>query len=179
MVLEMTYQWIDAITPEVVDVLFEDLLVEASGEEHVSILFNALQNFLDMAWGGGASGKPEMQSDGVVGAVAIISFLREHLRKDSPNLANGVLRRFYNAAHRQIITAHRDHAFEQFREIKASISKVIQRPYSRGFFQHCMQETHMEKVELVRFLLSRDVRGGLFAVDQSIRILGNSPSEIS
>jgi flagellin-specific chaperone FliS len=175
----MSNQWIDAITPEIVDVLFEDLLTEASNEEHVSILFNALQNFLDMAWGGGASGKPEMQSDGVLGAVAIICFLREHLRKDSPNLANGVLRRFYNAAHRQIITAHRDDAFEQFREIKASIGKVIQRPYSRGFFQHCMHETYIEKLELVRFLLSRDVRGGLFAVDQSIRILGNSPSEIS
>ena len=179
MVLEMTYQWIDNITPEVVDVLFEDLLTEASGEEHVSILFNALQNFLDMAWSGGVSGKREMQSEGVVGAVAILCFLRDHLRKDSLNLANGVLRRFYNAAHRQIITAHRDDAVEQFREIKASISKVIQRPYSRGFFQHCMHETHMEKLELVRFLLSSDVRGGLFAIDQSIRILGNSPSEIS
>ena len=179
MVLEMTYQWIDAITPEVVDVLFEDLLTEASGEEHVSILFNALQNFLDMAWGGGVSGKSEMQSEGVIGAIAIISFLREHLRRDSPNLANGVLRRFYNAAHRQIITAHRDEAFEQFREIKASISKVIQRPYSRGFFQHCMHETHMEKLELVRFLLSAEVRGGLFAIDQSIRVLRDSPSEIS
>ena len=175
----MSNQWIDAITPEIVDVLFEDLLTEASNEEHVSILFNALQNFLDTAWGGGASGKREVQNDGVLGAIAIICFLREHLRKASPNLANGVLRRFYNAAHRQIITAHRDDAFDQFREIKASISKVIQRPYSRGFFQHCMHETHIEKVELVRFLLSRDVRGGLFAVDQSIRILGNSPSEIS
>jgi hypothetical protein len=179
MVLEMTYQWIDAITPEIVDVLFEDLLTEASGEEHVSILFNALQNFLDMAWGGGVSGKQDMEMDGVLGAVAILSFLREHLRKDSPNLANGVLRRFYNAAHRQIITAHRDEAYDQFSEIKKSIGKVIQRPYSRGFFQHCMHETDLEKLELVRFLLSNEVRGGLFAIDQSIRILGETPSEIS
>jgi flagellin-specific chaperone FliS len=175
----MTNQWLEAIAPEMIDVLFQDLLVEASEEEHVSILFNALQNFLTLAWGGGAAGKAEAQRDGVVGAVAIVCFLRDHLKKGKRSPANGVLRRFYNAAHRQIINAHRDGTWEHFHEVKSQIAKVVQRPYSRSFFMNCTSETNIGKAELVRFLLSSEVRGGLFSLDASVRVLANTPPSVA
>ena len=172
----MVSKWFEAIAPEVVDDLFGDMLAEASEEENISILFNILQNCLGMAARGCESGHGVMQTNGVVGAVAILCFLREHLRQDSDAPANGVLRRFYNAAHRKLLRAHRDDQAALFHDLRASIAKVIQKPYSRMFFLNCTQETAMSKVELTRFILSSEVRGAIFRLDRSMRIFaGEKP----
>ena len=164
----MTNQWFDAIAPEMIEDLFEDLLVEASEEEHASILFNLLQNCLGLATRGAQTGQGVLQRDGVVGAVAILSFLREHLRNDSSDPANGVLRRFYSAAHRQIIKAHRDAAVGRFREISASIAKVIQKPYSTCFYHNCMRESSITKLDLKRLIRSPDVSQAICRLDHAM-----------
>ena len=63
-----------------------------------------------------------------------------------------------------------------FHELRASIAKVIQKPYSRMFFLNCTQETLMSKVELTRFILCAEVRGAIFRLDHSVRIFaGEKP----
>jgi hypothetical protein len=129
-----------------------------------------------MAARGCESGHGVMQQNGVVGAVAILCFLRDHLRQDSAAPANGVLRRFYNAAHRKLLRAHRDDQTALFLDLRASIAKVIQKPYSRMFFLNCTQETVMSKVELTRFILCAEVRGAIFRLDHSMRVFaGENP----
>jgi flagellin-specific chaperone FliS len=164
----MSKQWLKAMAPDVIEGLLEDLVADAGEEELIAILFNLLQNALAMAGRGAETGRSIMQREGVIGAVAILSFLRDHLRDDTGNLANGVLRRFYNAAHRQIIRAHRDEAVIRFREIRQSISRVIQKPYSSSFFYNCMEETEMSRAEMLDLLLSCEVRQCICRIDQSI-----------
>jgi flagellin-specific chaperone FliS len=132
--VEMTRQWFQSTKSDVVEELFEELIDQSSEEEHVAMLFNLLQNCLSMAARGAETGQGILQREGVVGAVAILTFLREHLRAEGSDPANGVFRRFYNAAHRQIIKAHQKEAITRFRDIGASIAKVIQKPYSSSFF---------------------------------------------
>ena len=49
----MMNEWFEAITPDVMADLFEDLLAEASEEENISILFNMflnrLANFVELS----------------------------------------------------------------------------------------------------------------------------------
>ena len=163
----MTKQWLKAIDPDVIEGLIVDLVADAGEEERIAILFNLLQNCLSMAANGAETGQGIMQRDCVVGGISILSFLRGHLRVESPNVANGVLRRFYNAAHRQIITAHRDEAAVRFEEIRLSIAKVIQKPYSSSFFYNCMQETAISKKQMLDLLLSGDIRRCIWRIDQS------------
>lgn len=170
----MMSEWFDAITPDVMADLFEDLLAEASEEENISILFNMLQKCLGIAAHGGETDQRALQKHGVVGAVAILCFLREHLRRDSGALANGVLRRFYNAAHRKLITAHRDNEAALFHELRASIAKLIQKPYSRMFFLNCINETSMSTAELKSFILSEEVRCAIFRLDPSDQIFAGA-----
>lgn len=169
----MTMQWLKAMTPDVIEGLLEDLVAEAGEEERIAILFNLLQNGLSRAARGAETGHSIMQREGVVGAVAILCFLRDHLRKDSSEVANGVLRRFYNSAHRQIISAHRNEAMPRFEEIHASISRVIQKPYSSSFFYNCLQETAFSKAQMLDLLLSREVRHCLCRIDQSMFTISN------
>ena len=166
----MVSKWFETIAPEVVDDLLEDMLAEASEEENMSILFNILQNFLRMAARGCEAGHGVMQTNGVVGAVAILCFLREHLRLDHTSPANGVLRRFYNAAHRKLLKAHRDEQVILFHELRASIAKLTRKPYSRMFLLNCMEETTMSKQELTRFILCDEVRNAIFRRDHSMRM---------
>ena len=161
----MTRQWLKALAPDVTEGLLEELVAEASDEERVSILFNLLQNCLALAARGAETGQGILQRDGVIGAVTILSFLRDHLRQDIGNAANGVLRRFYKAAHRQIIKAHRDEAAIRFHEIRASVFKVIQKPYSSSFFYNCMQETAMNRAAMLDLLLSVEIRHCICRVD--------------
>ena len=163
----MKNEWFEAITPDVMADLFEDLLAEASEEENISILFNMLQKCLGVAAHGCETGQGALQKHGVVGAVAILSFLREHLRRDCGALANGVLRRFYNAAHRKLIAANRDNEAGLFHELRASIARLIQRPYSHMFFLNCINETLMSTAELKSFILSDEVRCAIFRLDPS------------
>ena len=167
----MSMQWLKPVAPDVIKGLLEDLVADSGEEERVAILFNLLQNCLSLAARSAVNGQGVMQREGVVGAVSILSFLRDHLRANSANVANGVLRRFYNAAHRQIITAHRDDAALRFDEIRASISKVIQKPYSSSFFYNCLQETTMSKEEMLELLLSAAVRTCIGRIDQPMFIL--------
>ncbi len=166
----MVSKWFEAIAPEVVDDLLEDMLAEASDEESMSILFNILQNCLRMAARGCEGGHGVMQKNGVVGAVAILCFLREHLRQDHTSPANGVLRRFYNSAHRKLLKAHRDEQASLFHELRASVAKLTQKPYARIFFLNCMEETAMSKAQLTRFILSPEVRNAIFRRDHSVRM---------
>jgi hypothetical protein len=166
----MTRQWIEAVAPEMIEGLFEDLLAEASEEEQASILFNLLQSCLSLATRGAETGQSDLQRDGVAGAVAIVCFLREHLRRDSVDVANGVLRRFYNAVHRQIIKAHRDEAVARFREIRISIAKVIQKPYSTSFYYNCMQESVMSKLDLKRLIRSPELSQAICRLDHTMHL---------
>jgi hypothetical protein len=158
-----------------VEELFEELINQASEEEHVAMLFNLLQNCLSTAARGAETGQGVLQRNGVVGAVAILTFLREHLRAESLDPANGVFRRFYNAANRQIIKAHQNEAITRFRDIRTSIAQVIQKPYSSSFFHNCMQETVMDKAELMRLLLTPEIRQLLCHVDHSLRVFAGWP----
>ena len=169
----MTRQWFEAMAPDVIAGLLEELIAESSEEERISILLNLLQNCIGKAAHGAETGQDVMQRDGVIGAVAILCFLREHLRSDSVNPANGVLRRFYQAAHRQIIRAHRDAAVTRFQEIRTSIAKVIQKPYSSSFFYNCMQETRMTKGEMLNLMLSFEVRHSICRLDQSMQLFAD------
>ena len=171
----MSKQWLKAMPSDVIEGLLEDLVADAGEEELIAILFNLLQNALGLAARGAETGRSIMQRDGVIGCVAILAFLREHLRSDAGNPANGVLRRFYNAAQRQIITAHRDDAVIRFQEIRTSISRVIQKPYSSSFFYNCMEETEMSKPEMLDLLVSREVRQCISRIDQSIFVFSNDP----
>lgn len=164
----MSRQWLKAMAPDVIEGLLEELVADAGEEERVAILFNLLQTCLTMAARGAEIGHGVMQRDGVLGAVAILSFLRDHLRPDSDSVANGVLRRFYNAAHRQIISAHRDDAMPRFQQILASIAKIIQKPYSSSFFYNCLQETVMSRSQVRGLLLSDAVRQCVCRIDQDI-----------
>jgi flagellin-specific chaperone FliS len=166
----MISEWFEAITPDVMADLFEDLLAEASEEENISILFNMLQKCLGIAGHGCETGQSALQKHGVVGAVAILCFLRDHLRRDSGALANGVLRRFYNAAHRKLIAAHRDDEAALFHELRGSIAKLIEKPYSRMFFLNCINETSMSTAELKSFVLSDEVRCAIFRQDHAAQI---------
>jgi flagellin-specific chaperone FliS len=163
----MKNEWFEAITPEVMADLFEDLLAEASEEENISILFNMLQKCLGVAAHGCETGQGALQKHGVVGAVAILCFLREHLRRDSGAHANGVLRRFFNAAHRKLLVAHRDNQAVLLQELRASIAKLLRKPYSRMFFLNCINETSMSSVELKSLILSDEVRCAIFRLDPS------------
>jgi hypothetical protein len=169
----MTRQWFKAMAPDVIGGLLDELIAEAGEEERISILFNLLQNCIGMAAHGAQTGQSILQRDGVIGAVSILSFLRDHLRKDSANPANGVLRRFYQAAHRQIIKAHRDAAVTRFHEIRNSIAKVIQKPYSSSFFYNCMQETRMNRAEMLNLMLSFEVRHSICRIDHSMRMFAD------
>lgn len=169
----MTRQWFKAMAPDVIEGLLEELIAEAGEEERISILFNLLQNCIGMAAHGAQTGQGVLQRDGVIGAVSILCFLCDHLRRDSSNPANGVLRRFYQAAHRQIIKAHRDVAVTRFHEIHTSISKVIQKPYSSSFFYNCMQETRLTKAEMLKLMLSFEVRHSISRMDHSMRIFAD------
>lgn len=173
----MTIQWFQSTTPDVMEELLKELIDQSSDEEHVSMLFNLLQNSLAMAARGAETGQGVLQRDGVVGAVAILSFLREHLRDQSNDPANGVFRRFYNCAHRQIIKAHQLEAVTQFRSIRTSISKVIQMPYSSSFFHNCMQQTVMTKAELVRLLLTPELRKSLCLIEENLRIFTSDSAQ--
>ena len=169
----MNRQWFEAMAPDVIAGLLEELIAEASEEERISILFNLLQNCIGTAAHGAETGQSVMQRDGVIGAVSILSFLREHLRTDSANQANGVLRRFYQAAHRQIIRAHRDVAVTRFHELRTSIAKVIQKPYSSSFFHNCMQETRMNKGEMLNLMLSFEGRHSICRIENSVRMFAD------
>jgi len=170
----MISEWFEAITPDVMADLFEDLLAEASEEENISILFNMLQNCLRMAARGCETGQSPMQRQGVVGAVAILCFLREHLRRDSGAHANGVLRRFFNAAHRKLLVAHRDNQAALLQELRASIAKLLRKPYSRMFFLNCMNETSISTAQLKSFILSDEVRCAIFRLDPSEKIFAGA-----
>jgi len=172
----MTEQWFQTTDPEVIERLFVDLIAEASEEEHVSILFNLLQSCLDMAARGAETGQGILQRNGVIGAVTILSFLRHHLRANSRNPANGVLRRFYNAAHRQIVTAHRDNVGAHLRDVRTSIAKVIQKPYSTSFFHNCLQETSWTRKDLLRLILCAQVRACICRVDSPILMFAGERS---
>jgi len=148
----------DGLERATLDSIFEDLVCEASEEELLSILFGVLQSFLDTAWGAAAAGDDIGRTHAVHGALDVIAFLRERLHKDSPRPANGVMRRFYNAVHRQIIDSCRDESAEGLRGVRLSIAKVVEPPYSRSFFRNCAQETRMVRAELVRFLCSPGMR---------------------
>ena len=163
----MISEWFEAINPDVMADLFEDLLSEASEEENISILFNMLQNCLRIAARGCETGQSLMQRQGAVGAVAILCFLREHLRQDSGAHANGVLRRFFNAAHRKLLVAHRDNQAALLQELRASIAKLLRKPYSRMFFLNCINETSISTAELKSFILSEEVRCAIFRLDPS------------
>jgi len=167
----MTMQWFKATDPDVVEGLFEELIAEAGEEERISILFNLLQNCIGMAAHGAETGQDILRRDGVIGAVSILCFLSDHLRRDVDNEANGVLRRFYQAAHRQIIKAHRDVTVTRFHELRASIAKVIQKPYSSSFFFNCMQETNMTMGEMLKLMLSHEVRFSICHIDHSMPFL--------
>lgn len=169
----MSRQWLKAMAPDVIEGLLEELVADAGEEERIAILFNFLQASLSMAAHGARIGQGVTQREGVIGAVTILSFLREHLRADSSNVANGVLRRFYNAAQRQIIAAHRDDAMTRFEEIRSSIAKVIQKPYSSSFFYNCMQETVMSRAQMLDLLLSDAVRPCVSRIDQSMFVASN------
>jgi flagellin-specific chaperone FliS len=171
----MTTQWFQTTTPDLIEALFEELIDQSSEEEHVAMLFNLLQNCLNLAARGAETDQADLQKDGVVGAVAILSFLREHLRTESRDPANGVFRRFYNAAHRQILKAHQQEDVARLRDIRASIAKVIQKPYSSSFFHNCMQETVMNRGSLLRLLMTPEVRQLLCRIDDSERIFAGEP----
>ena len=169
----MTKQWFEAMAPDVIAGLLEELIAEASEEERISILFNLLQTCIGTATRGAETGQELVQRDGVIGAVAILCFLREHLRPDSVSPANGVLRRFYQAAHRQIIRAHRDSAVTRFHDIRTSIAKVIHKPYSSSFFYNCLQETRMTKAEMLNLMLSFEVRHSICRIAPSLRMFAD------
>ena len=169
----MSSQWLKSFAPDETAGLLEELVAESDGEERIAILFNLLQNSLVMAARGAKMGHGVLQRDAVVCAVSIISFLRSRLRSDSASIANGVLRRFYNSAHRQIIKAHRDEAAVRFEEIRTSVSKVIQKPYSSSFFYNCMQETSISPVQMLDLLLSSEVRQSICRIDASMFAFSN------
>ena len=148
----------DGLERETLDSIFEDHVCEASEEELLSILFGVLQSFLDSAWSSAVAGDELGRKHAVYGALDVIAFLRERLHKGSQRPANGVLRRFYNAVHRQIIDSCRDDSAEGFRGVRQSIAKVVEPPYSQSFFRNCAQETRIVRAELVRFLCSPGMR---------------------
>jgi len=167
---EMTNRWIDELSVTAREAIYEDIVFEANLDEHLAILFGVLQNFLEKAWLGGVSGNTQMEKSAVLGAIEVIGFLRSHLNPVSDHAANGVLRRFYNGAHRQIITAHRDGNFAELRVVLAQIKKLVELPYSKGFFQNCRRETAIDRKELVRFLFSAQVRDALPCLDHPIKL---------
>ena len=122
----MTNRWIDELSVTALEAIYEDIVFEANLDEHLAILFGVLQNFLEKAWLGGVSGNAQMEKSAVLGAIEVIGFLRSHLNPVSDHAANGVLRRFYNGAHRQIITAHRDGNFAELRVVRAQIKKLVE-----------------------------------------------------
>jgi flagellin-specific chaperone FliS len=160
----------EAIERSTLDSIFEDLVCEASEEELLSILFGVLQSFLDSAWSAASENDEIGRRHSVYGALDVIAFLRELLHKDGARPANGVLRRFYNAMHRQIIDSCRDGSGEGFRGVRRSIAKVVEPPYSRSFFQNCAQETRMIRSELVRFLCSPGMRRAISPARGQFRI---------
>ena len=62
---------------------------------------------------------------------------------------------------------------DRFEEIRASVSKVIQKPYSSSFFYNCMQETSISPTQMLDLLLSSEVRQCICRIDASMFAFSN------